>query len=430
MISSAEWRWLEAALIQRARLFDAMLADLYGAQNLMREGLRAAGTRLLRHRLPAPLPRHSARSRRRCSSMRPISRAATTATGASSTITPKRSPASALRSPTASCTRTSPATCSSTCNARPARAVLPATCKSTLTQHAAAATTPRIALLTPGPHHEDYFSHAYLARYLGYLLVEGSDLRTQGNQVYLKTLEGLKEIDLIVRCVDGRSIDPLELDPGGFDGPAGLLRVCRSQPRLVVNAVGSALAQNRGLGRYLPQICASISSARNWRCPTRPAGGSAIRQRARTCSPISTASSSARRRKAPAARDRPRSARTRAHCPTPSATSLKREIELHGARSSPRRRSASARRRRSRATGLAAAPVRRALLRRPHRRTAIEAMPGGLAMTVDPDRAVALSAPDGHTRDVWVLVGRASKRRTSACGGRRSKPRASSARSA
>ena len=99
----------------------------------------------------------------------------------------------------------------------------------------------RIALLTPGPHHEDYFSHAYLARYLGYLLVEGSDLRTKGNQVYLKTLEGLKEIDLIVRCVDGRSIDPLELDPAGFDGPAGLLRVCRKSPRLVVNAVGSAL---------------------------------------------------------------------------------------------------------------------------------------------------------------------------------------------
>ncbi|MCK9912465.1 circularly permuted type 2 ATP-grasp protein, partial [Microbacteriaceae bacterium K1510] len=46
---------------------------------------------------------------------------------------------------------------------------------------------PRIALLTPGPLHDDYFSHAYLARYLGYLLVEGSDLRMAGDQIFLKT---------------------------------------------------------------------------------------------------------------------------------------------------------------------------------------------------------------------------------------------------
>src|SRR5262249_8160847 len=109
----------------------------------------------------------------------------------------------------------------------------------------------RIALLTPGPHHEDYFSHAYLARYLGYLLVEGEDLRTRGTRIYLKTLEGLKDIDLLVRCAEGRSVDPLELDPASFNGPPGLVRVCRKSPHLVVNAVGSAVVQNRGLGAYL-----------------------------------------------------------------------------------------------------------------------------------------------------------------------------------
>ncbi len=129
--------------------------------------------------------------------------------------------------------------------------------QSALTQHSGRDNA-RIALLSPGPHHEDYFSHTYLARYLGYLLVEGNDLRTRGNQVYLKTLEGLKEIDLILRCVDGRSSDPLELDPGGFDGPAGLVRVSRKTPRLVVNAIGSALAQNRGLGPYLPKLARHI----------------------------------------------------------------------------------------------------------------------------------------------------------------------------
>ena len=77
-------------------------------------------------------------------------------------------------------------------------------------------------------------------------------------RVYLKTLEGLKEIDLILRCVDGRSSDPLELDPAGFDGPAGLVRVCRKTPQLSVNAIGSALVQNRGLGPYMPQLARHI----------------------------------------------------------------------------------------------------------------------------------------------------------------------------
>ena len=62
---------------------------------------------------------------------------------------------------------------------------------------------PTIALLTPGPRHNDFFSHAYLARYLGLLLVEGGDLRVTGDRVSLKTLDGLMPIDLIVRCVAG-----------------------------------------------------------------------------------------------------------------------------------------------------------------------------------------------------------------------------------
>ncbi len=62
---------------------------------------------------------------------------------------------------------------------------------------------PLITLLTPGPRHDDYFSHAYLSRYLGYQLVEGGDLRVIGSRIYMKTLEGLKPIDLMIRCVDG-----------------------------------------------------------------------------------------------------------------------------------------------------------------------------------------------------------------------------------
>ena len=191
--------------------------------------------------------------------------------------------------------------------------------------------------------HEDYFSHAYLARYLGYLLVEGADLRTKGNHVYLKTLEGLKEIDLIVRCVDGRSIDPLELDPGGFDGPAGLMRVWRRQPRLIVNALGSALAQNRGLGCYLPQICERLLGE-ELQLPDAPRWwlGDPAARAARSVDNLDGIVI----RKAQEGTGRPGQAAlgqdTRA-CPTPTGTSSNAKSNCTARASSPRRRSASAR---------------------------------------------------------------------------------------
>ncbi len=99
---------------------------------------------------------------------------------------------------------------------------------------------PLIALLTPGTRHEDYFSHAYLSRYLGFQLVEGRDLRVIGSRVYMKTLEGRKPIDLMIRCVEGSHCDPLELDPNRFAGPAGLVQALRRNPRLIVNFLGTS----------------------------------------------------------------------------------------------------------------------------------------------------------------------------------------------
>jgi uncharacterized circularly permuted ATP-grasp superfamily protein/uncharacterized alpha-E superfamily protein len=113
---------------------------------------------------------------------------------------------------------------------------------------------PLITLLTPGPRHEDYFSHAYLSRYLGFQLVEGGDLRVIGSRVYMKTLEGLKPIDLMIRCVQGGLCDPLELDPNGFAGPVGLVQALRKNQRLLINFLGSSVVENRGLAPSLPQI--------------------------------------------------------------------------------------------------------------------------------------------------------------------------------
>ena len=71
----------------------------------------------------------------------------------------------------------------------------------------------------------------------------------------MKTLEGLRPIDLLLRCVEGAQSDPLELDPGGYLGPVGFVQAIRHHPDLVTNAVGTAIVENRGLGPYLPELC-------------------------------------------------------------------------------------------------------------------------------------------------------------------------------
>src|SRR5262249_32660594 len=87
---------------------------------------------------------------------------------------------------------------------------------------------------------------------------EGGDLRVTGADVFLKTLEGLKPIDIIIRCTEGARSDPLELEPTAFDGPGGLVHACRANPALVVNAIGSSVIENRGLGGYLPGLCREL----------------------------------------------------------------------------------------------------------------------------------------------------------------------------
>jgi uncharacterized circularly permuted ATP-grasp superfamily protein/uncharacterized alpha-E superfamily protein len=398
MISAAEWRWLEEAITQRARLCDAILSDLYGPQNLMREGLLppelvfsdTAFIRPAQGVLPEAggLQFYAADlARGDDGQWRIIDNHTETLAGVGFAL--------ANRVVHTHITGDLFKQCNGVRLAPFFHNV-----QSTLTSHSGRENA-RIALLTPGPLHEDYFSHAYLARYLGYLLVEGSDLRTKVNQVYLKTLEGLKEIDLIVRCVDGRSIDPLELDPGGFDGPAGLMRVWRRQPRLIVNSVGSALAQNRGIGCYLPQICERLlgeelqlpDARRFW------LGDPSARAH------VLTNLDGLVVRKAQEGTGRPGQAAlgqdTRALSDA-DRDILKREIKLHGARLVAEEKIGFSRAPVVTRDGLASRPfaVRFFVARTP---AGYQAMPGGLAMTIDPDRAVALSAPDGHTRDVWIV---------------------------
>jgi uncharacterized circularly permuted ATP-grasp superfamily protein/uncharacterized alpha-E superfamily protein len=117
---------------------------------------------------------------------------------------------------------------------------------------------PLIVLLTPGPYNETYFEHAYLARYLGYPLVEGQDLTVRGDMVYLKTLTGLKRVHAILRRLDDDYCDPLELRGDSALGVPGLLQAVRAGTVQIANALGSGLLESAALPGFLPGACAKL----------------------------------------------------------------------------------------------------------------------------------------------------------------------------
>jgi len=114
---------------------------------------------------------------------------------------------------------------------------------------------PRIVLLSPGPYNETYFEHAYLARYLGYTLVEGGDLTVRDCQVFLKLLGGLQPVDVILRRLDDDFCDPLELRGDSFLGVPGLVQAVRAGNVAVANPLGSGLVETPALLGFLPSLC-------------------------------------------------------------------------------------------------------------------------------------------------------------------------------
>ncbi|MET0312284.1 MAG: circularly permuted type 2 ATP-grasp protein [Burkholderiaceae bacterium] len=111
-----------------------------------------------------------------------------------------------------------------------------------------------IALLTPGPYNETYFEHAYLARYLGLTLVEGSDLTVRDERLYLKTLKGLEPVHGLLKRLDDQFLDPLELRADSTLGVPGLLQAVRAGNVLVANAPGSAFLESTALLGFLPAL--------------------------------------------------------------------------------------------------------------------------------------------------------------------------------
>ncbi|WP_088279508.1 circularly permuted type 2 ATP-grasp protein [Ideonella sp. A 288] len=112
----------------------------------------------------------------------------------------------------------------------------------------------RIVLLTPGPRNETYFEQVFLARYLGLALVEGSDLTVRANKLYLKTLHGLERVHVVLRRVDDEWLDPLELRADSALGVPGLLQALRAGEVVMANAPGAGFLESPGLSAFWPGV--------------------------------------------------------------------------------------------------------------------------------------------------------------------------------
>jgi uncharacterized circularly permuted ATP-grasp superfamily protein/uncharacterized alpha-E superfamily protein len=256
LISAEDWAHIEAGLIQRSRLFNLIIADLYGG-----------GQRLLRHGfMPPQLVYANPGFLRPCRGIAPVRNVflhlhacdLARSTDGNWWVLADRTQAPsgagyALENRTV-ISRVLPEEIRDH-NVRRLAGFFRAERDMLFNLAPADRDKPSVVLLTPGPHNETYFEHAYLARHLGFPLVEGADLSVRGQRVFLKTLEGLQPVDVILRRVDDSFCDPLELRSESFLGVAGLVEATRAGNVTLANALGAGLMESPAFLAFLPGLC-------------------------------------------------------------------------------------------------------------------------------------------------------------------------------
>ncbi|WP_341208200.1 circularly permuted type 2 ATP-grasp protein [uncultured Sphingomonas sp.] len=120
---------------------------------------------------------------------------------------------------------------------------------------------PRIGLLTPGRYNPSYPEQAHLARYLGLLLVEGDDLAALEDRLYVRTIAGLKRVDALWRRLDPRLLDPLAFDSHSRIGVPGLIDVWAQGNVVLANAPGAGVLESPAFGAFLPQLSTRLTGA-------------------------------------------------------------------------------------------------------------------------------------------------------------------------
>ncbi|HEX7775713.1 MAG TPA: circularly permuted type 2 ATP-grasp protein [Parvibaculum sp.] len=258
LITADEWRDIEAGVIQRARLIEALIADIYGAQQMIGEGI-----------LPPALIEANPAFLRACHGTEPaggawlhlsavdLARAPDGRWWVLSDRTEAPSGAGYALENRSVIGRVL-ADCIDDRHVKPLApffaALRDGLAMLTPEKRDHDGRPPRIVLLTPGPYNETYFEHLYLAGHLGITLVEGADLTVRDRRVYIKTVSALEPVDIILRRVDDSFCDPLELNPDSALGVAGLIEAVRARTVTVANALGSGVLQAAAFKPFLPAL--------------------------------------------------------------------------------------------------------------------------------------------------------------------------------
>lgn len=116
----------------------------------------------------------------------------------------------------------------------------------------------QVGVLTPGLLNQAYFEHAYIARYLGFILLEGEDLVVRRGQVMVRTVDGLQPVSVLWRRLDAAWADPLELNETSQLGTPGLVGALRQQSLTLVNSLGSGVLETRAFLAFIPRICQAL----------------------------------------------------------------------------------------------------------------------------------------------------------------------------
>ena len=260
LIAAEEWRNIEEGIIQRAELLSLILEDIYGSQSLIKDGhfpaeLLYANPAFLRPMVGVRVPSHAYLHMLAVDLARSpdgqwwVLSDRTQAPSGSGYALENRTIVSDVL----------PNVFSSSNVLRLApffRAQRDAL--ASLTER----NNPRIVLLTPGPHNETYFEHSYIARYLGFPLVEGIDLTVRDRCVFLKTVDGLEQVDVILRRVDDSFCDPLELRSDSLLGVPGLVDAVVAGNVQVANALGSGVIETAAIMPFLPGLSRHLTGER------------------------------------------------------------------------------------------------------------------------------------------------------------------------
>jgi uncharacterized circularly permuted ATP-grasp superfamily protein/uncharacterized alpha-E superfamily protein len=260
LIPASEWQKISAGLLQRAKLLNAILADLYGPQKLLKRG-----------QIPAEFVYRHPGFRRPYHGQHPLDNCFLHLYAADL----GRSPDGAwwvLGDRTDAPSGTGYALENRIVTSRmlpdefqdcrverlaPYFIALRETMRRLAPEHR---DNPRIALLSQGPASANFFEDAYLARYLGYTLVEGEDLTARNDRVMLKTLAGLLPVDVVLRRPNSDDCDPLELSGSSTQGVAGMLQASRAGNVAIANALGSGLVESPVIMTFLPLLCKELLS--------------------------------------------------------------------------------------------------------------------------------------------------------------------------